>query len=205
MTSQGMVEIKQARFLVSNSEVDKCPTPDKPEYAFTGRSNVGKSSLINMLTNRKSLAKVSETPGKTKLINHFLIDGAWYLVDLPGYGYAKVSKQERGKWISFFRRYILERKNLCCLFVLVDIRHDALKTDLDFMEWLGINEVPLAVVFTKSDKLKPCEVEPAVQKYLSVLAETWEPLPPHFVTSSVKATGKCEILRFIQDINKSWK
>ncbi len=200
-----MVEIKQARFLVSNSEVAKCPAPDKPEYAFTGRSNVGKSSLLNMLTNRKSLAKVSETPGKTRLINHFLIDETWYLVDLPGYGYAKVSKQEREKWESFFRHYILERKNLCCLFVLVDVRHEALKTDLDFLEWLGLNEVPLAVVFTKSDKLKPADVEPVVQKYLTVLAKTWEPLPPHFVTSSVRSTGRAEILGFIHGINKSWR
>jgi GTP-binding protein len=200
-----MVEIKQARFLVSNSEVARCPTPDKPEYAFTGRSNVGKSSLLNMLTNRKSLAKVSEKPGKTRLINHFLIDEAWYLVDLPGYGYAKVSKQEREKWESFFRQYILERKNLCCLFVLVDIRHEALKTDLDFMEWLGLNEVPLAVVFTKIDKLKPGEVEQAVRKYLSVLAESWEPLPFHFVTSAVRSTGRTEILGFINEVNKKWK
>jgi GTP-binding protein len=199
-----MMEIKQASFLVSNSNVGKCPQPDKPEYAFIGRSNVGKSSLLNMLTNKKSLAKVSGKPGKTQLINHFLIDEAWYLVDLPGYGYARVPKPEREKWEKLFRQYILQRMNLCCLFVLIDIRHEALVPDLDFMKWLGENHVPFAVIFTKSDKLKPEEIEPSVQKYMNVLTETWEPLPTHFITSSVDFRGKKEILDFIGDVNKKW-
>jgi GTP-binding protein len=199
-----MMEIKQASFLVSNSNVRKCPPPDKPEYAFIGRSNVGKSSLLNMLTNKKRLAKISETPGKTQLINHFLIDEAWYLVDLPGYGYARAPKPEREKWEKLFRQYILQRMNLCCLFVLIDIRHEALKSDLDFMKWLGENHVPFAVIFTKSDKLKPEEIEQSVQKYLNVMTETWEPLPTHFITSSVDFRGKKEILDFIGDVNKKW-
>ncbi len=198
------MEIKQARFLVSNSNVGKCPQPDKPEYAFIGRSNVGKSSLLNMLTNKKRLAKVSGKPGKTQLINHFLINEAWYMVDLPGYGYARVPKPEREKWEKLFRQYILQRMNLCCLFVLIDIRHEALASDLDFMEWLGENHVPFAVIFTKCDKLKPEEIEQSVQKYLNVMTEIWEPLPTHFITSSVDFRGKKEILDFIGDVNKKW-
>jgi len=199
------MEIKQARFLVSNSSIGKCPRPDKPEYAFIGRSNVGKSSLLNMLTNKKSLAKVSGKPGKTQLINHFIINDAWYLVDLPGYGYAGAPKPEREKWEKSFRQYILQRINLCCLFVLIDIRHEALKSDLDFMEWLGENHVPFAVVFTKSDKLKTEEIEQSVQKYLNVLSDFWEPLPSHFITSSADFRGKKEILDFIGDVNKKWQ
>lgn len=195
------MEIKQARFLVSNSDVTKCPRPDKPEFAFIGRSNVGKSSLINMLTNSKSLAKTSEKPGKTRLINHFLINESWYLVDLPGYGYAKVPKSEREKWENSFRSYVLQRTNLNCLFVLIDIRHPALEADLEFLKWTGENQVPFAIIFTKSDKLKPETVEPAVEEYRKVLAEIFEPLPPLFVTSSMNTTGKQEILSFIGKVN----
>ncbi|HRV88815.1 MAG: YihA family ribosome biogenesis GTP-binding protein [Prolixibacteraceae bacterium] len=199
------MEIKQARFLVSNSDPVRCPRPDKPEYAFIGRSNVGKSSLINMLTNSKSLAKTSEKPGKTRLINHFLINEEWYLVDLPGYGYAKVPLTERRKWESSFRQYILGRTNLCCLFILIDIRHAPLETDLQFLEWVGESQVPFAVVFTKSDKLKPVEVDPAVAQYREALAERFEPLPPVFVTSSASGSGKEGILGFIGQVNKTCK
>mgnify|MGYP001472176591 CR=1 FL=1 len=196
------MEIKQARFLVSNTDVKKCPPANRPEYAFIGRSNVGKSSLINMLTGRKSLAKTSAKPGKTQLINHFLINENWYLVDLPGYGYAQAPKTERDKWEKFLRNYILQRINLCCLFVLIDIRHEALPSDLNFMEWLGVSQVPFAIVFCKSDKLKSEEIEQAVQLYLEKVSEIYEPLPDYFITSSVDFRGKKEILDFIEKINK---
>src|SRR5690606_23677109 len=153
------MEIKDARFIISNTDVDKCPRPDKPEYAFIGRSNVGKSSLINMLTTRKSLAKTSGKPGKTQLINHYLINNDWYLVDLPGYGFAKPGKGESRKWEKFIRKYILLRPNLYCLFVLVDSRHEPQQIDMEFMEWLGISQIPFAIIFTKADKLKPGELE----------------------------------------------
>ena len=199
------MEIKQARFLISNSDADRCPVADRPEYAFVGRSNVGKSSLINLLTNNHSLAKTSSTPGKTQLINHFIINESWYLVDLPGYGYARAPHTERIKWEKFFRKYILERSNLCCLFVLVDIRHDALPSDLTFMEWLGKNQIPFSIVFTKSDKIKPAAVDSVIKRYLQVLSERWEPLPGYFVTSSANSSGKIEILKFIDQVNKTWK
>ena len=199
-----MIEIKQARFLVSNSDVAKCPPANRPEYAFIGRSNVGKSSLINILTNRSALAKTSAKPGKTQLINHFLINENWYLVDLPGYGYATAPKTEREKWERFIRRYVLERINLCCLFVLIDIRHDALPGDLDFMKWVGENQVPFCIVFTKADKLKSEIIEPAVLKYMERLKEIFEPLPEYFITSSVDFRGKDDILKFIETVNKDY-
>ncbi len=198
------MEIKQAKFLVSNSVVDKCPPANRPEYAFIGRSNVGKSSLINMLAGIKSLAKTSAKPGKTQLVNHFLINESWYLVDLPGYGYAQAPKSEREKWEKILREYILQRANLCCLFVLVDIRHEALKKDLEFMEWLGSNQVPFVVVFTKSDKLRADEIELAVQKYMEMVSRIFEPLPGRFITSSVDFRGKTEILDFIEKINQDF-
>jgi GTP-binding protein len=198
-----MMEIKQAKFLVSNSSVDKCPKPDKPEYAFIGRSNVGKSSLINMLVNSKSLAKTSSRPGKTQLINHFLINETWYLVDLPGYGYAQAPKTERKKWERFIRQYILKRTNLYCLFVLIDIRHEAQTADLEFIEWLGENQVPFAIIFTKTDKLKPEEVDPNVQKYKETLLEKWNELPDIFLSSADSFIGKEEILGFIDKVNKA--
>lgn len=195
------MEIKQAKFVTSNSSVDKCPKPDRPEYAFIGRSNVGKSSLINMLVNSKSLAKTSSRPGKTQLINHFMINETWYLVDLPGYGYAQAPKAERIKWERFIRQYILKRPNLYNLFVLIDIRHEPQLVDLEFIEWLGINGVPFSIVFTKSDKLKPEEIEPNVQKYKETLLEKWNELPEIFITSAESFSGKSEILKYINNIN----
>jgi len=197
------MEIKEAQFVMSNSDVARCPAPDRPEYAFIGRSNVGKSSLINMLTNKKSLAKTSGSPGKTRLLNHFLINKAWYLVDLPGYGYAKVPKSERLKWEKMLQNYILKRENLYCVFVLVDSRHPAQKADLDFMEWLGISEIPFSIVFTKTDKLKPRELEQNLKAYEEKMFETWETMPGYFISSSETGAGKEEILAFIDQVNKS--
>jgi len=197
--------IKKARFLTSSIAVSKCPPANRPEYAFIGRSNVGKSSLINTLTNQKTLAKTSVKPGKTRLINHFLIDENWYLVDLPGYGYAQVPKAEREKWEKFIRIYVLERVNLCCLFILVDVRHDALQADLEFMTWVGENQIPFAVLFTKADKLKPEETEMAVGKYRSRLKEIFDPLPPTFITSAIDFRGRNEILEFIEHVNRDFK
>ncbi len=195
------MEVKQARFVVSNSSVAKCPKPDRPEYAFIGRSNVGKSSLINMLVNSKSMAKTSARPGKTQLINHFLINESWYLVDLPGYGFAKAPKHERTKWEKFLREYILKRENLFCLFVLIDIRHEPQAVDLEFLEWLGLSEIPFAIVFTKSDKLKPEEIQIYVDRYHATLLETWVTLPNSFITSAENFSGRTEILQFIDRIN----
>lgn len=195
------MEIKDARFIISNSKVEKCPKPDRPEYAFIGRSNVGKSSLINMLTSKKSLAKTSRRPGKTQLINHFLINEEWYLVDLPGYGYAKVPKKEKVKWEQFLRRYILKRENLYCVFVLIDSRHKAQQVDLKFMEWLGISEIPFSIIFTKTDKLKPEELEANLKAYEEKLFETWETMPGYFISSAETDEGKDKILDFIQGIN----
>lgn len=197
------MEIKSASFLVSNTDIRKCPKPDKPEYAFIGRSNVGKSSLINMLTNKKTLAKISVRPGKTQLINHFLINNEWYLVDLPGYGYANVPIAEKKKWESFIRRYILERPNLYCLFVLIDSRHKPQEVDLNFIEWLGTNQIAFAIVFTKSDKLKPEEIDQSIDLYKETLLGFWEELPSVFVTSSEKFAGREEILSYIEAINKN--
>ena len=195
------MEIKEARFVVSNTDVKKCPPPNKPEYAFIGRSNVGKSSLINRLTNKKTLAKISGKPGKTRLINHYLINEEWYLVDLPGYGYAEVPKKERLKWEQFLKRYILQRENLYCLFVLVDSRHEPQKPDLDFMEWLGISEVPFTIIFTKIDKLKPEELKANLKKYEEKMFETWETMPGYYISSAETGDGTTEILDFIELLN----
>ncbi|KJF42765.1 ribosome biogenesis GTP-binding protein YihA/YsxC [Draconibacterium sediminis] len=197
------MEIKEAQFVMSNTAVDKCPAPDRPEYAFIGRSNVGKSSLINMLTNKRSLAKISGKPGKTRLINHFLINKEWYLVDLPGYGYAQVPKAERLKWEKMLKNYILKRENLYCLFVLIDSRHEAQKVDLEFMEWLGISEIPFNIVFTKTDKLKPKELEDNLKAYEEKMFQIWETMPGYFVSSAEKGIGKDEILRMIDEVNKA--
>lgn len=197
------MEIKEARFLVSNTDVKKCPEPTLPEYAFIGRSNVGKSSLINKLTNIKTLAKTSGKPGKTRLINHFLVDNSWYLVDLPGYGYAKVPLAERKKWEQMIRKYILQRENLYCLFVLIDSRHEPQQVDLGFMEWLGISEIPFSIVFTKTDKLKPKELEINLKNYETKMFETWEVMPGYFATSAETGTGTKEILDFIASINNN--
>ena len=195
------MEVKEARFIISNSDLKKCPAPDKPEYAFIGRSNVGKSSLINMLTNRKSLAKISGKPGKTRLINHFLVNEQWYLVDLPGYGYASVSKQERRKWHDLINKYILLRKNLFCLFVLIDSRHEPQMIDIEFMQWLGLNQIPFCTVFTKTDKLRKGELESNITKYQKKMLETWEEIPPLFATSAKTRQGREELLDYIQNIN----
>ncbi|WP_167605616.1 ribosome biogenesis GTP-binding protein YihA/YsxC [Maribellus sediminis] len=197
------MEIKEAQFLMSNTEVEKCPAPNKPEYAFIGRSNVGKSSLINMLTNKKSLAKTSGKPGKTRLLNHFLINKEWYLVDLPGYGYAKVPKAERMKWEKMLQNYILKRENLYCLFVLIDSRHPAQQVDLEFMEWLGVSEIPFSIIFTKTDKLRPVELEENLKAYEKKMFETWETMPGYFISSAETGAGKDEILAFIDDLNKN--
>ena len=195
--------IKQARFLISNTDVQKCPPPDRPEYAFIGRSNVGKSSLINMLVGQKSLAKVSVRPGKTQLINHFIINESWYLVDLPGYGYAKISLSVKEKFQKLISRYILNRENLYCLFVLIDIRHSPQAIDIDFITWLGENHIPFALVFTKADKLGKVTAAKNVADYSLELKKIWEELPPILVSSSVDGTGQAEIISFIENANNS--
>jgi len=195
------MKIKSAEFLVSNQNVAKCPQNKIPEYAFIGRSNVGKSSLINMLTSRKSLAKTSGKPGKTQLINHFIINNAWYLVDLPGYGYAKVSKSSKRIFQKFITEYFEQRKQLIAAFVLIDIRHKPQIIDLNFMEWLGSNQIPFAIIFTKVDKLKPKNVDEYLTSYKDILLETWEELPQYFVTSSSKSIGKKDLLSYIDSIN----
>jgi GTP-binding protein len=199
------MKIKTAEFIVSNSEVDKCPKDQIPEYAFIGRSNVGKSSLINMITNHKNLAKTSGRPGKTQLINHFLINKEWFLVDLPGYGYAKVSKTAKRKFQKFITNYFEKRLQLVSAFVLVDIRHEPQKIDLEFMEYLGVSEIPFSIIFTKADKLKPMAIERNVATYCEKLLETWEAVPNHFVTSSSKNIGREDVLQYIQDTNTEIK
>ena len=183
--------------------VTMCPKDNKPEYAFIGRSNVGKSSLINMLTNHKGLAKTSATPGKTLLINHFIINNEWYLVDLPGYGFAKRSKKELQKLEQMISGYILQREQLVNVFLLVDVRLEPQKIDLEFIQWLGDSSVPFAIVFTKADKLSASKVSQNVEAYKKVLSETWEELPPIFITSSDKKQGREEVLDYIEQINKS--
>lgn len=198
------MEIKSAKYIVSNSDVRKCPSTGAPEYAFIGRSNVGKSSLINMLTRQKNLAKTSQTPGKTLLINHFEINsGEWNIVDLPGYGYAARGKQQRGEIDRIIRSYILQRKEMTCLFVLIDIRHKPQKIDLEFLNWLGENAVPFAIIFTKADKLSNSVAQDNVRKYKEELSATWEEIPPVFITSSAKEKGREELLDFIGEVNAS--
>ena len=198
-----MGEIKSAEFTVSSFRLDQCPQEHRPEYAFIGRSNVGKSSLINMLTGRKGLAKTSATPGKTLLINHFLINGSWYLVDLPGYGYAKRSKRTQEKLEGIISDYILRREQLTCLFLLIDIRHEAQKIDLEFIGWLGENGIPFAIVFTKGDKLARTKVQAQADAYMKHLEAEWEELPPYFVTSSETRLGREELLDYIEQINRT--
>ena len=193
--------IKSAEFVISNSRVEKCPTTGLPEYAFIGRSNVGKSSLINMLTARKGLAMTSQKPGKTQLINHFIINDSWYLVDLPGYGYARLGKDSRDSLRRMIEDYVLERKELVLLFVLLDCRHDPQKIDLEFVQWLGEEGVPFALVFTKADKLSKGRLAANVEAYKAKLHEEWEELPPIFVTSSEERMGRDELLGYIEEIN----
>lgn len=200
------MKIKSADFIMSNTDVGKCPAELLPEYAFIGRSNVGKSSLINMLLQRKNLAKTSGTPGKTQLINHYKINGEWFLVDLPGYGYARVSKKERKRFQQFIEDYFLKRRQLLSALVLVDIRHEPQETDLNFMEWLGERQIPFAIVFTKADKLRPNAIEEKVAIYIKVLTEAgWVESPPYFITSAVKGTGREELLGYIAQINSEFK
>ncbi len=196
--------IQEAKYIMSNADYRECPAPELPEYAFIGRSNVGKSSLINMLTQRKSLAKTSQHPGKTQLINHFLINSSWYLVDLPGYGYAKVSKSERDKWERMIYEYLRYRPNLQCIFVLVDSRHDPQRVDLEFMESLGEEGIPFHIVFTKTDKMKANAVPAQIARYQQKLLETWEELPISFVTSAEAGVGREGLLETIRTYNDSF-
>ena len=200
------MNIKSAKFIVSNQNAKECPKSDLPEYAFIGRSNVGKSSLINMLTNNKKLAKTSSKPGKTRLINHFLIDSTWHLVDLPGYGYAKASKSEKINFQKLITDYFINRNQLISAFILVDVRHEAQKIDIEFMRWLTINKIAFSIVFTKIDKLKQdgnpnSGIEEKIKKYKSVLLENWEYLPEIFLTSSTKHIGRDNILFYINKLN----
>ncbi len=197
------MDIVKAEFLVSNSTVSKCPAPDRHEYAFIGRSNVGKSSLINMLTNNKKLAKTAARPGKTQLINHFLINDQWYMVDLPGYGYARISESARQQFEKMIRDYILKRENLVCLFVLVDSRLEPQRIDLEFMEWLGENGVPFVMVFTKADKLSADQRLKCIANYHKVMLDTWETTPLAFMTSAEKKLGRLELLDYIDELNKT--
>ena len=199
------MEVKSARFIISNTNVSKCPQDGLPEYAFIGRSNVGKSSLINMLTRQNKLAMTSATPGKTLLINHFLVNESWYLVDLPGYGYAKRGKSQQELLKKIISDYILDRQQMTLLFLLIDSRHPAQKIDLEFIEWLGENGVPFAIVFTKADKLNHNKLKSNIEAYKATLLEQWEELPPLFITSSEHATGRTELLSYIDSINKSMK
>jgi GTP-binding protein len=198
------MNIKSAEFIISNTDVAKCPNRPLPEYAFIGRSNVGKSSLINMLTHRKNLAKTSGRPGKTQLINHFIINNEWFLVDLPGYGYARVSKKSKKTFQKFITDYFLKRTQLISAFVLVDIRHEPQKIDLAFMEWLGENSIPFSIIFTKADKLKPKAIERNIAFYKEALLKTWEAMPPYFITSSASSAGREELLNYIDKVNKEY-
>jgi len=196
------MKIHQAEYVTSSVKLNQCPEANKPEYAFIGRSNVGKSSLINMLTGRRKLAKVSGAPGKTITINHFIIDDVWYLVDLPGYGYAKRSKSERAKWQKMIRSYLLNRPNLMTVFLLVDIRHEPQKNDLEFMKWLAVSQIPFTIVFTKADKLKATQTDKNLSVYKKTLLTDWEELPGMIITSATNNTGREELLSFIETTNK---
>ena len=197
------MEITSAEFVISNTDVKKCPAGIFPEYAFIGRSNVGKSSLINMLTNRKGLAMTSATPGKTMLINHFFINKNWYLVDLPGYGYARRGQKGKDQIRTIIEDYILEREQMTNLFVLIDSRLEPQKIDLEFMEWLGENGIPFSIIFTKADKLKGGRLKMNINAYLRELSKQWEELPPHFISSSEDRLGRTYILNYIENINKN--
>lgn len=196
------MNITKSEFTISSATVSQCPKDTKHEFAFIGRSNVGKSSLINMLCNHKGLAKTSATPGKTLLINHFIINNDWYLVDLPGYGFAKRSKTVQKKLDQMITSYILQRKQLVNTFVLIDIRHDPMKIDTDFINWLGESQVPFSIIFTKADKLGPVHAKQNAAKWMNSLKEQWEELPPYFITSSEKKTGRDEVLDYIENILK---
>lgn len=197
--------IKNSEFSKSAPTLSLCPKDDKPEYAFIGRSNVGKSSLINMLCNHKGLAKTSANPGKTLLINHFIINNEWYLVDLPGYGFAKRSKTIQDKLQKMIASYILQRPQLVNVFLLIDIRHEQQKIDREFVDWLGQSQIPFTIVFTKADKVGPGKAKQNAQDWMNKLLDTWEALPPYIITSSEKRTGKDEMLDYIEQLNKEMK
>ena len=197
------MNVANAEFVVSNTNVEQCPKTKLPEYAFIGRSNVGKSSLINMLCNKKKLAKTSSRPGKTQLINHFLINKQWYLVDLPGYGYARTSKAQKKTFQKFITDYLIKRKELISTFLLIDLRHKPQPLDLKYMRWLGKNLIPFSIIFTKADKLKEVEINEHILKYLNDIRKDWDEIPQHFITSSEKKIGKSELLNYIDEINKS--
>ena len=197
------MNVAHAEFVVSNTKVEQCPKSKIPEYAFIGRSNVGKSSLINMLCNRKKLAKTSSRPGKTQLINHYLINKQWHLVDLPGYGYARISKTQKKTFQKFIVDYFVKRKELIAAFLLIDLRHKPQTIDLEFMHWLGKNWIPFSIVFTKADKLKEKEIKNNIYEYFKRLRDDWEEIPKHFITSSEKSIGKDELLSYINKINDS--
>lgn len=199
------MKIKEASYVISSPSVEQCPKPDKPEYAFIGRSNVGKSSLINMICGRDALAKISASPGKTKLINHFIVNKEWYLVDLPGYGYAKISQSERKKWEKMIQDYLRKRESLVSIFVLIDSRHMPQKIDLEFVNQLGEWQIPFTLVFTKADKEKPGAVDRHVKAFLDTMRQTWQFLPQSFITSATKKKGREEILTFIDECNKRVK
>ena len=197
--------IKAAEFVISNTELSHCPEPDKPEFAFIGRSNVGKSSLINMLCNRTNLAKTSSTPGKTKLINHFLVDNQWYLVDLPGYGYARLPKTVKEQIQQMIYNYITKREQMACVMVLIDCRLEPQKSDLEFIDWLGEQAIPFVMIFTKSDKLTNNQLNRNISVFTKKMLETWEETPQIFITSSSERTGRDAILEFIEVTNKKFK
>lgn len=194
----------KAEFVVSSPTVASCPDEKQPEYAFIGRSNVGKSSLINMLTSSKGLAKISQTPGKTRLINHFMVNEEWFLVDLPGYGYAKISKTERKKWKEMINAYLQKRQNLVCTFILVDSRHEPQKPDTEFMAWMSTKQLPFVIVFTKSDKLSKRQLEESIGSYIKKMLESWEEMPQYFITSANTALGREDIISFIKGNNKQY-
>jgi GTP-binding protein len=197
------MKITTAEFIISNSDVSKCPLERLPEYAFIGRSNVGKSSLINMITNHKNLAKTSGKPGKTQLINHFKINNNWFLVDLPGYGYAKVSKKTKSVFQQFITDYFEKREQLVCAFVLIDIRHEAQNIDLEFMEYMGESEIPFCIIFTKADKISKVKIDSHIAAYKKqMIKNNWAEMPPYFVTSSTEGTGKEELLNYIDEVNQ---
>ncbi len=191
------MQIKSAKYIISSPSFDQCPTPDKPEFAFIGRSNVGKSSLINMLTNQNNLAKTSAQPGKTQLINHFIINNNWYIVDLPGYGYAKISQSTRRRWEQMIENYLRKRENLITVFILIDARHQPQKIDIEFVNQLGLWQIPFVIAFTKADKEKPTVVQRNVKAFFEEMKKEWEFLPQYFITSAEKKTGRDEILHFI--------
>jgi GTP-binding protein len=199
------VNIKSARFIASNTKMGQLPPATLPEYAFIGRSNVGKSSLINMLTNQKKLAKTSQTPGKTQLINHFIINDNWYLVDLPGYGFAKASKTDKKSWEGFIKTYLESRENLQCVLVLIDSRLEPQKIDLEFLEWLGNKGLSFIIVFTKADKQSKQKTQRTVQLFKNEVLKNWESMPPHFVTSSEERLGREEVLQFIDEVNRNFR